>query len=563
MKQKNIESDKSISDLLQTIEPKGIADESMRHTVEVLLNLIEQLELKVKGLESENQRLKDENNRLKGEQGQPDIKAKNKKGFENKHSSEQERKTPKKHSKGSKNQAIKINREEILEYPQDKLPADAKFKGYEEVIVQDIILTTDNVLFRKEKYYSPLEKKTYLAELPSGYEGEFGPGIKTLVISLYYGGNMTQGKLLEFLEDIGISMSAGYLSNLLIKNHTGFESEKTEVYSAGLESSPWQHFDQTAARVGGVNHTTNVICNPLYTVYLTTPKKDRLTVLKGLQNNKELEFIFNQFTYELLINFPLPNKYKDALQLLPQETVLNSEQFHALLDTYLPKLGSQQRTRITEAAAIAFYHQQTNWPVVQTLVCDDAPQFKLLTDNIALCWVHEGRHYKKLSPFIACHQKIIEEFLDDFWNYYRDLLAYKDSPSQQTAEKLRSEFWKLFSLQSGYEQLDERKQLTRMKISELLLVLEHPELPLHNNPAELAARTMVQRRNISYATQTIEGTQAWDTFMSLVATTRQLGISFFEYIRDRISQVGNIPSLATIIREKSALNSFGLSWMPE
>jgi hypothetical protein len=74
---------------------------------------------------------------------------------------------------------------------------------------------------------------------------------------------------------------------------------------------------------------------------------------------------------------------------------------------------------------------------------------------------------------------------------------------------------------------------------------------------------MVQRRNISYATQTVEGTQAWDTFMSLVATTRQLGISFFEYIRDRISQLGNIPSLATIIREKSVLNSFGLSWVLE
>lgn len=563
MTQKMIEGDKSISDLLQAMEPKGIADESMRHTVEVLLNLIEQLQSKVKGLESENQRLRDENNRLKGEQGQPEIKAKNKKGFENKHSSEPERKTRKKHSKGSKNQTIKIDREKILEYPQDKLPEDVQFKGYEEVIVQDIILTTDNVLFRKEKYYSPLKKKTYLAQLPWGYEGEFGPGIKTLVISLYYGGNMTQGKLLEFLEDIGISMSAGYLSNLLIKNHADFEAEKTEVYLSGLESSPWQHFDQTAARVGGVNHTTNVICNPLYTVYLTTAKKDRLTVLKALQNTKELEFILNQLTSELLTNFPLPNKYKNALKLLPQETVLSEAEFHTLLDTYLPKLGSQQRTRIMEAAAIAFYEQQTDWPVVPTLVCDDAPQFKLLTDNIALCWVHEGRHYKKLSPFIVCHQKILDKFLDDFWDYYRDLLAYKNSPSQQTAEKLRSEFWKLFSTESGYQQLDERKRLTLLKISELLLVLEHPELPLHNNPAELAARTMVQRRNISYATQTLEGTQAWDTFMSLVATTRQLGISFFEYIGDRISQIGNIPSLATIIREKSALNPFGFSWMPE
>lgn len=558
MTQKQDSSKKSGEKILQTIEPKGIADESMRRTVEILLNLIEQLQAEVKELRAENQQLKDENNRLKGEQGKPEIIA-NKKGFTNNHSSEKERKTPKKHSKGSKNETIKIDREEIVKYPQDKLPADAEFKGYQEVIIQDIILSTDNVLFRKEKYYSPSVGKTYLAELPCGYEGEFGPGIKALVISLYYGGNMTQGKLLEFLEDIGISISAGYLSNLLIKNQTEFESEKNEVYESGLESSFWQNFDQTGARVGGVNYTTNVVCNPLYTIYLTTAKKDRLSVVRVLQNERELELILNQLTYDLIETFQIPTKWKTALKLLPQETVFTEAEFNALLDTYLAKLGSQQRTRIIEAAAIAFYHQQTDWPVVQTLVCDDAPQFKLLTDSIALCWVHEGRHYKKLTPYVACHQKALDKFLDDFWDYYRDLLAYKDAPSQQMAEKLRSEFWKLFDTQSGYQQLDERKQLTLLKSSELLLVLEHPELPLHNNPAELAARTMVQRRNISYATQTLEGTQAWDTFMSLVATTRKLGISFFEYVRDRISQLGNIPSLATIIREQSALNHFACS----
>ncbi|MGJ5675446.1 MAG: IS66 family transposase [Nostochopsis sp.] len=284
--------------------------------------------------------------------------------------------------------------------------------------------------------------------------------------------------------------------------------------------------------------------------------------MKVLQNGRELEWILNQLTYNLLDTFQLPTKWKNALKLLPQETVFSETEFNTLLDTYLPKLGSQQRDRIMEAAAIAFYDQQTDWPVVQTLVCDDAPQFKLLTDNIALCWVHEGRHYKKLTPYVACHQKALDKFLDDFWDYYRDLLAYKDAPSEKTAEKLRSEFWKLFDGDSGYQQLDERKRLTLLKSSELLYVLEHPELPLHNNPAELAARTMVQRRNISYATQTLEGTQAWDTFMSLVATTRKLGISFFDYIRDRISQLGSIPSLGSIIREQSALNSFGWSWMP-
>jgi hypothetical protein len=122
---------------------------------------------------------------------------------------------------------------------------------------------------------------------------------------------------------------------------------------------------------------------------------------------------------------------------------------------------------------------------------------------------------------------------------------------------------KLFGCDSGYEELDERKRLTRAKITELLLVLEHPELPLHNNPAELSARTIVQRRNISYGTQTQVGTQAWDTFLSLVATTRQLGISFFEYVRDRITQAGNIKSLATIIRDKAALHHLGWSWQTE
>jgi hypothetical protein len=96
-----------------------------------------------------------------------------------------------------------------------------------------------------------------------------------------------------------------------------------------------------------------------------------------------------------------------------------------------------------EAAAIAFY--------------DDAPQFKLLTDNIALFWVHQGRYYKKLSPFIACHQQVLDQFPDDFWNYYRDLLTYQDSPSQQRADKLRYKFWKLFDTDSSYQQLDERK----------------------------------------------------------------------------------------------------------
>ena len=184
-------TENSVSALLQTIDTQDIADKSMRQTVEILLNLIEQQQLEIKELRQENQKLRDEINRLKGEQGKPDIKGNKKKELKKDHSSEKERFIPKEHRKKSKNKTIKISREEIVVYPQEQLPADAQFKGYEEVIVQDILLKPDNVLFRKQKYYSPQTGKTYLAPLPTGYDGEFGPGIKALVMSLYYGGNMT------------------------------------------------------------------------------------------------------------------------------------------------------------------------------------------------------------------------------------------------------------------------------------------------------------------------------------------------------------------------------------
>ncbi|MEG4571522.1 hypothetical protein QUA56_02155 [Microcoleus sp. N3A4] len=66
---------------------------------------------------------------------------------------------------------------------------------------------------------------------------------------------------------------------------------------------------------------------------------------------------------------------------MPQEIPLKGDEFNSLLNQNLSQVGSQHRTRIFEAAAIAFYAQQSQIPVIKTLVTDDAPQFKLLTDD--------------------------------------------------------------------------------------------------------------------------------------------------------------------------------------
>ena len=70
-------------------------------------------------------------------------------------------------------------------------------------MVQDLHLGTDNVKFRKEKYYSASRGQTYLAPLPAGYGGEYGPNLKTYGVRLAHLGNMTEPKIAEVLRVTG------------------------------------------------------------------------------------------------------------------------------------------------------------------------------------------------------------------------------------------------------------------------------------------------------------------------------------------------------------------------
>ena len=198
--------------------------------------------------------------------------------------------------------------------------------------------------------------------------------------------------------------------------------------------------------------------------------------------------------------------------------------------------------------------------MVKLLVCDDAPQFNWLTAQLALCWIHEYRHYKKLMPRFLAHCEILKQFSEDFWKLYRDVLVYRDHPSPPQADALRAAFDRLFGQPSGYQQLDERKARTLAKKEPLLMVLSHPEILLHNNPAELGARQRVRKRDVSLQARTPEGIGAWDTFQTLVSTANKLGTNIYEYFHDRIVQANLLPSFAALIEERSAALHLTASW---
>ncbi len=146
------------------------------------------------------------------------------------------------------------------------------------------------------------------------------------------------------------------------------------------------------------------------------------------------------------------------------------------------------------------------------------------------------------------------------WHFYAELLAYRQQPSPGEATRLAARFDTLFATTTGYWALDERIRMTRTKKASLLLVLAHPEIPLHNNPAELGARQRVRKRAISFGPRTADGIKAWDTFMSLAATARKVGVNFYQYVHDRIAGANQIPSLAAIIEERAQALNLGASW---
>ena len=460
----------------------------------------------------------------------------------------------KKRNRKAKLPEITIDRREKCPVDKTQLPDDAIFKGNEPKVVQDVIIKTDNIEFQREVYYSPSLRKTYLGPIPLGYEGDFGPHINSDIVSMKYVNGMSTPKIIEFYHNMGTLISGSYISNRLTKPAymDVFHQEKNEMHKVGLEVSPYIQIDDTGTRVNGQNYYTQIICNDLYTAFFTTKHKNRLTVLDVLRNFESRNFLLNDETFILLAQLGIPKKDLSLLSAYKQNTPYDEHEMQAILQIIYGTGSPRKQTKIMEACAILSYRQETGIAVVTVLVCDDAPQFKLLTNELALCWIHIGRHYKRLNPVVPLHQETLNDFLRCFWEYYRKLVAYKKAPSSKQSKLLIKEFDVLFSTKTGYDDLDKRIEKNKTKKGELLVVLKHPEVPLHNNLSENGARVEKRRQDVSLQTKTDEGTKAKDTMMSIVETCKKLGISGYKFIHDRINKKFVMPSLAEMIKAKAA-----------
>jgi len=542
-------------DKIKHINPDQLTNvEELRSVVLLLLNLIEDQAKRIETLEQEVRGLKDENAKLKGGNARPQIKASVKEKVNI--SSGGKEKGSKNHKQYEAKAPLVIDRDIVVEVNAELLPADAVRKGYSEYIQQDLVILRDNKRFLFANWYSPSLKKTISADFPAGQvDGHFGAGVRSLINILHHLGNVTEGTMALLLKSFGVQISTGTISNVLKAEHGWAVEEERAILQAALHRVEPKQMDSTGNVQKGVNKTTHIIASSFFTVFYTLKGKSRLDCLRALQGNPAEGL-------QLLWHGGIDTDFKAAGVGFADRTVVNRlmaakpavswSEFDELMQRDAPKIFAKPKIMqlLREAMALVYYAHQTDFPALQVLLSDNAPEYNNLALFRALCWVHDARYYNKLHPQIAVHEKILEDFQSRYWDFYDKLLDFKEQPpKKQKIQKnlLRAQFDQIFAPNTKYDALNLAIERTKANKAELLRVLEFPALPLHNNAAELAARRVVRKRDISLHTWSDWGTQLRDAFMSIIETAIKLGISPFDFIHDRITKQYKMPSLATVI----------------
>ena len=424
--------------------------------------------------------------------------------------------------------------------------------GIVSTVVQDIHFSTETIEFRRETYFHAETGQHFIAPLPEGYDAEYGPNIKAFIKVAYSAWGMTLKHIPAQLTCQGIHITPATVSRMAVNQNDVLPQEKEDIVKAGLQSTSYQHVDDTSGRECGQNCHVNILANPYFTAYFTLSKKDRLTIIELLSLDG-LRFRLHQQTLTLLQYMGLPERHLKSIQDFVTLKFLTRADVDRLLATLFPnpKKHKKHRKIILEACAITAY--QASPHVITQLITDDAPQFKLITLYLGLCWIHEGRHYKKMNPIIQKHTDLLERFREQFWDYYRLLLEYKENPSDERAGTLSIKFDELFFQTTGYDKLDKQIALSLAKKDELLLVLKFPFIPLHNNEAELGARVQARNRDIHLHTMSAAGTKTKESLATLSETARKLSVNVYDYLLDRITTQYKMPSLSELIKQRSSI----------
>lgn len=525
-----------------TIDLPDIPDDQRSPLVLRLLEIISLLAQRV-------QQLEDEIARLKGLPPRPKIAPSTLEHPPPDYPQPEGPKRPKPHPHAL-TAARPVPREVILQ-PAD-IPDGSTFKGYEDYTVQELIIQAEVICYRRARWRTP-EGRTLIAPLP----GEvipgchFGPNLIVFLRHQYHHQHVTQPLLLEQLQQLGIDISAGEISHLLTEGLEAFHQEKEALLPTGLQVSSYVGVDDTGARHQGHNGYCLHIGNELFAYFASTDSKSRINFLEVLRR-PHTDYVINEEARAYWQEQQLSAAAMEALSA-------GASHFAdaAAWQAHLSAAGVQGERHVriaTEGALLGSLIEHGVSPEL-IILSDGAGQFNVLVH--ALCWIHQERPLARMIPFCEAHRQAIEDVRRRLWELYTELKAYQERPDPSQKAALEARFDALCAWRTGYAGINGvLKEIAEHK-AELLRVLDHPEVPLHNNVSESHVRDYVKKRKISGSTRSEAGRRARDTFASLKKTCRCLGVNFWEYLQDRVRGRGVIPRLAELIRSRAGKTAAG------
>ena len=497
------------------------------------------------GLKAEVAELRDENARLKGLKGRPDIKPNKPSGMQA--ACEPAAKTPrKKGRRGSKRAKLTIDETKVLAPPN--VAAGARFKGYEDFVVQDLVIETQTTLYRRERWQLATGE-TGVAPLPAGITSHFGPGLERFVLAQYHQGQTTMPRLAALPQGLGLDISKRQLARLRIDGQQAFLAEARDVLRTGLQVASWITVDDTGARHKARNGVCTQIGNDAFSAFVTTQSKSRLNFLDVL-NAGDTTHLVNEAATAYMRGHDLPHAMIARLAAQPQRRLADRAAWTAHLDQLgiAPLAGHHDPVRIATEGALWGNLVDQGLIDGTVIVSDGAGQFDV--GEHALCWVHAERLVHKLDAFTEERRVAKEAIRALIWQLYADLKAYALAPTTAAKAELSERFDTIFATTTCFALLNRQLKRLHAKKAKLLAVLDRPDVPLHPNGSENDIRSHVTRRKVSGGTRSDLGRDCRDAFLGLMKTCAKQGVRFWDYLGCRLGVPGAqvVAGLPALIR---------------
>jgi hypothetical protein len=539
----------SISELRDRVGGLVLALDQLRAEHAARQDRAEAQQARLAALQVENQALRDEVARLKGLPPRPPLRPSGMEKATGGSSGVGPGGKRSRRRRGAKRDREAVTAEVVVKAAP---PPGSRFKGYQDILVRELILRAEVVRYRRERWVTP-SGETVLAPLPAGIVGGFGPGLRRFLLVAHAQGQVTTERLSALLAGIGLEISKRQVVRLLTSRLDALMAEDQAVLRAGLATARWVTVDDTAARHARQDAVTTQIGDDRFTAFRTGAAKSRQAFLSRLRAGHD-GYVVNEAALTYMRERGLAWPVIERLAAHPTRVFADEAAWTA----HLAALGIDRLAVTPDAVQIAT--EGALWGTIQAqgllsdtvIVSDDAGQFRL--GKHALCWIHAERLVHKLVPANDQQRRAIELTRDLIWWFYADLKAWQREPCPRRAAALRARFDRIFTRRSGYVVLDRLLARQHRRKAELLRVLERPEIPLHTNGSENDIRACVTKRKISGGTMSEGGRTARDVLLGLMKTCRKLGVAFFRYLGDRLRVPGTepIPPLADLVRQAAA-----------